>query len=324
MRFGSTLAEAGLDSWWSPAGVIRNLLEFCHMNLDLSWCTSIVIVTVGLKASMFYFWLKGQRGTIAMHNAQPEFQKVRKAMTEAKRRGDEYEEAMLNQEMMKMYMRKDISPFRQMLPLIVQAPIFMGMFFGLKGMSNAPIFSLQNEAVLWIPSLTVPDPYYIIPLFTAASFYGVMYFGSEGGRTLDSLGPILRRVMYSVPVVIAGATCWFPASIGIYFTASNLFSLSQAALITHPYFQKKLNVPKRIIHDVEALRSKEGFVKSVKKFWSDTKMTNEINRLQDPKQQEDAFRASGVGAIPKTYAYDPTLGPPPTTKSKLQPRKRRY
>ena len=71
-----------------------------------------------------------------------------------------------------LFMReKDISPFRSMLVPLVQAPIFMSMFFGLRGMTNVPVESMRLGGLWWFTDLTVPDPFYLLPLATSATMY---------------------------------------------------------------------------------------------------------------------------------------------------------
>lgn len=71
------------------------------------------------------------------------------------------------QEMMTFMKDKKMNPIANVLPPLAQAPLFISMFMGLRGMCNVPVESLREGGILWFVDLTVPDQYYLLPIITS-------------------------------------------------------------------------------------------------------------------------------------------------------------
>ena len=99
-----------------------------------------------------------------MNNNMPAMQALQEKITDARRRGDMFEMAQLTQELQKLSTAKGINPFKNMMPIAAQLPVFMSFFIGLRGMANCPVESLTTGGILWFENLTLTDPYYLLPL----------------------------------------------------------------------------------------------------------------------------------------------------------------
>lgn len=66
---------------------------------------------------------------------------------------------------------KNIGAFSTLLPMFAQTPIFLSMFWGLRGMTSAPVESMKTGGLLWFPDLTMADPYYILPLSISSTLF---------------------------------------------------------------------------------------------------------------------------------------------------------
>lgn len=92
-----------------------------------------------------------------------------------------------------------------------QAPVFISFFFALKGMANLPVDSMRHGGMYWFTDLTVPDPYYILPIITAGSLSLILQLGVDGPK-LANMG-ILRYIIQAIPIIILPFTVSFPGVI---------------------------------------------------------------------------------------------------------------
>ena len=77
-------------------------------------------------------------------------------------------------------------PFKTILPVCFQACFFTSMFFGIRGMCNAPVESMKTGGLHWFPDLTASDPFFALPLMTAATVGLQIYFNADGLNTANA------------------------------------------------------------------------------------------------------------------------------------------
>ena len=101
--------------------------------MGMEWYQAIAAATLCLRLLMFPVMLMSQRNMAHMNNNMPQMGALQEKITDARRRGDMYEMAQLTQELQMFTSKKGINPFKNVLPMCFQAPIFMSFFFGLRG-----------------------------------------------------------------------------------------------------------------------------------------------------------------------------------------------
>lgn len=79
-------------------------------------------------------------------------------------------------------MKTNSSMTAGMIPILVQAPLFMSFFLTLRAMTGYPVESMMTEGLLWFKDLTIPDPYYALPVLTSATLFMVIKMGVEYGK----------------------------------------------------------------------------------------------------------------------------------------------
>ena len=131
-------------------------------------------------------------------------------MSDARRRGDMYDSAVLGSEMQKFMKEKNINPFKNFIPIGFQLPIFMSMFLGLRGMANLPLESMMSGGLYWFQDLTIPDPFYILPLLTSTTLYLQIKLGVDGANA-QNVGPMIKQLLKVFPVIVFLMTMNFPA-----------------------------------------------------------------------------------------------------------------
>ncbi|MFA6311815.1 MAG: membrane protein insertase YidC, partial [Sterolibacterium sp.] len=130
--------------------------------------------------------------------------------------------ARLNQEMMELYKREKINPLGGCLPILVQIPVFIALYWVLLGtaeMRYAPWLG-------WIQDLSAQDPYYILPLLMGVT----MLVQTKLNPTPPD--PIQAKVMLFMPIVFTGMFLFMPAGLVLYWTVNNLLSIAQQWQIT--------------------------------------------------------------------------------------------
>ena len=178
----------GLASWW-PAGRMQYFMENVrsflfsfyipfncstfqlHIGLGLEWYQTIAVATLCMRLLMFPVMVIAQRNMANMNNNMPAMQALQEKITDARRRGDMFEMAQLTQELQKLSEKRGINPFKNMLPIAAQLPVFMSFFVGLRGMSNCPVESMSTGGILWFENLAMSDPYYLLPFLTCCTTY---------------------------------------------------------------------------------------------------------------------------------------------------------
>jgi YidC/Oxa1 family membrane protein insertase len=200
--------------------VCQFLLNF--MNLLHSWLhdygLAILALTTIIKLTLWPIQNKANRSMRQMAALSPKVQELR----------DKYKDdpTRMNQEMMKLYKQYGINPVGGCLPMMIQIPIFFGLF---KMLGQA--VELRNAKFLWVKDLSQPDtiahlpllgwPINIIPLCMAATQIWLMAMTPKTGD------PTQRRVMMFTPLIFLFICYNFAAALALYYTAQNLFSILQ-------------------------------------------------------------------------------------------------
>ena len=201
---------------FSPlTGVVGDALEFFY-SLGAPWWLSIVILTVIVRTLLFPLTVKQVKSMRAMQDLRPEMERIRAKYKDNKQKQQE--------EIMKLYQESGVNPFGSCLPLLVQLPIFITMFYVIKDFGYThPDFT--SGGILWFQDLSVQDPFYVLPILSAVT----MLAASE--ITSKHIDPQQRWLMRTLPVVFTVFLLTFPAGLFMYWITSNLVTLAQNYVI---------------------------------------------------------------------------------------------
>ena len=205
-----------LERVFSPlTNLLGSGLEFFHAQ-GLPWWLSIALLTVVVRTLLFPLTLKQVKSMRAMQDLKPEMDRLRSKYQDNRQKQQE--------ELMKLYQERKVNPLGGCLPLLVQMPIFITMFYVIRGFGTEhPDF--VTGGILWFQNLTQADPYYILPVLSAVT----MLAASE--ITAKNLEPQQRWMMRILPVVFTVFLLSFPAGLFMYWITSNLVTLIQNYLI---------------------------------------------------------------------------------------------
>ncbi|HSP57618.1 MAG TPA: membrane protein insertase YidC [Halomonas sp.] len=198
---------------WFIANPLFWLLEQIH-NLLGNWGWSIVVLTIVVKMALWPLSAKAYKSMGRMRKLGPEMQRLKEQY------GDDRQK--MSQEMMKFYQKEKINPLGGCLPILVQMPVFIALYWMLLEsveLRHAPF-------IFWIQDLSVKDPYFILPILMGAS----MFFQQQLNPTPPD--PMQAKIMKMLPIVFTFFFLWFPAGLVIYWVVNNVISIAQQYVIT--------------------------------------------------------------------------------------------
>jgi YidC/Oxa1 family membrane protein insertase len=184
------------------------VLQLLH-DLTGNWGWAIIGLTVLLKLAFFPLSAASYKSMAKMRVMTPKLMKLKET------HGDD--KARLNQEMMELYKREKVNPLGGCLPVLVQIPVFIALYWVLLGaveMRNAPWLG-------WITDLSIKDPLFILPIIMGVT----MLIQTKLNPTPPD--PIQAKVMMIMPIVFTGMFLFFPAGLVLYWTVNNLLSIAQ-------------------------------------------------------------------------------------------------
>lgn len=195
------------------ASPIYWLLELIH-RLVGNWGWSIILLTVVVKAIFFPLSAASYRSMAKMKVVTPKLMKIKEQFAHDRNR--------MNQEMMELYRKEKINPLGGCLPIMVQIPVFIALYWVLLGsveMRHAPW-------LLWIQDLSSKDPYYVLPIIMGVSTL------IQTRLNPTPPDPIQAKVMMAMPIIFTFMFLWFPSGLVLYWTTNNILSIAQQWQIT--------------------------------------------------------------------------------------------
>ncbi|MCB1678113.1 MAG: membrane protein insertase YidC [Halioglobus sp.] len=198
--------------WWIAQPLFW-LLTKIHALVG-NWGVAIILLTVLIKAAFFKLSATSYRSMANMRRVQPKMQEIREQYADDKQKQ--------SQAMMDLYRKEKINPLGGCLPVLVQMPVFIALYWVL--MESVEL--RHSPFILWIRDLSVMDPYFVLPLLMGAS----MWFMQKLNPPPPD--PMQARIMQWLPVVFTFFFLWFPAGLVLYWVVNNVLSMAQQYVIT--------------------------------------------------------------------------------------------
>ncbi|EJL6342031.1 membrane protein insertase YidC [Vibrio cholerae] len=189
-----------------------------------NWGVAIICLTFIVRGAM-YPLTKAQYTSMAkMRMLQPKLQAMRERIGDDRQR--------MSQEMMELYKKEKVNPLGGCLPILLQMPIFIALYWALMEsveLRHSPFFG-------WINDLSAQDPYYILPLLMGASMFVIQKMSPT---TITD--PMQQKIMTFMPVMFTFFFLWFPSGLVLYWLVSNIVTLIQQTLIYKALEKKGLH-----------------------------------------------------------------------------------
>lgn len=209
----------GLDltvdyGWLTVLGVPLFWLLSLFYSWVGNWGVAIILLTVVIKLAFFPLSAASYRSMAKMRVITPKLQRLRE------QHGDDRQR--MHQAMMEMYKTEKINPMGGCLPILVQIPVFIALYWVLL----ASVELRYAPFVLWIQDLSAPDPYYVLPIIMGIT----MVIQTKLNPVPPD--PIQARVMQIMPIAFSIFFFFFPAGLVLYWVVNNTLSIAQQWQIT--------------------------------------------------------------------------------------------
>jgi YidC/Oxa1 family membrane protein insertase len=205
---------------FSPVvNILGSVLLFFHQTVGAPWWLSIAMLTVVVRGLLFPLTVKQVKSMRSVQDLKPDMDRVRAQYQNNPQKQRE--------EMTKLYQERGVNPLGGCLPILVQMPIFIGIFYvirlfgGTPGRTEPKYPSFVDGGILWFQDLSHADPTYLLPIISAIT----MLCATE--ITLKNADPQQRWLMRLLPVGFTVFLISFPAGLFVYWITSNLVTLVQ-------------------------------------------------------------------------------------------------
>lgn len=197
--------------WW-VASPLYMLLKWIHSVVG-NWGLAIIGITILVKGALFHLNAKAFKSMAKMRKFGPEMARLKELY------GDDRQK--MSQEMMKLYQKEKINPLGGCLPILVQMPVFIALYWVLMEsveLRHAPFFG-------YIQDLSQMDPYFILPILM-----GVTMFIQQSLNPTPP-DPMQAKMMKMLPILFTFFFLWFPAGLVLYWLVNNILSIAQQWVI---------------------------------------------------------------------------------------------
>jgi len=198
--------------WW----VAQPLFWLLQLMFAIAgnWGWAIIMLTILVKLAFFPLSAASYRSMANMRKVAPKLTALREQYGEDRQK--------LSQEMMALYKKEKINPLGGCLPILVQMPVFIALYWVL--MESVEL--RQAPFMLWIEDLSLKDPFFILPLIMGGSMFIQMQLNPTPPD------PMQAKVMKLMPVIFTVFFLFFPAGLVLYWVVNNILSIAQQYYIT--------------------------------------------------------------------------------------------
>ena len=189
------------------------LLDFLHSLLG-NWGLAIIGVTIVVKALFFKLSAASYRSMANMRRVAPKLKSLKDQY------GDDRQK--MSQAMMELYKKEKINPLGGCLPILVQMPVFIALYWVILEsvqLRHAPF-------MFWITDLSVKDAYFVLPILMGISMFIQMQLNPAPPD------PMQAKIMKIMPIMMTIFFLWFPSGLVLYWLVNNILSISQQWVIT--------------------------------------------------------------------------------------------
>lgn len=235
-------AAAFEPSWWNLADQAVSGVQFLHDMSGLHYAGSIFTATMLLRFAILPVAINSQRAASRMAHLQPEL-KLMKDRFEALGTPSQAEQRSFADQMKALFKKYDVKPISTIAAPLLQAPLFIGMFFGMKKMPDIFTEQMSTGGIMWFTDLTVPDPTYVLPIICGVSFLTTIEAGKD--QMIDSnpqYGPVMVNAFRAMAVVMVPVITTFPAAMLCYWVPNNFFTLVQSVTLRNDFVRKQLGI----------------------------------------------------------------------------------
>jgi YidC/Oxa1 family membrane protein insertase len=290
--------------------ILQPLIDACQWVLEFwhgiigdgpnSWGWSIILLTFTVRIVILPLTFKGVKSMQRLQTLQPEIKKIQERYKDDKQR--------MNQEVMAFYQREKVNPLGSCMPLLLQIPFFISLFYLLRSdefkadiAANPGFFPIDDLAA------KVTDPVLLGTLI-------VLYVGTQLAASLVtaiSADPMQRRIMLALPFVFVIFIINFEAGLILYWITTNVWTIGQQLLVKKLYPKPVLDAEAAAETDAAKPARGKPVPAAAAVADGDTKGKADSGKAEKaPKKEKVAARSGGSGN------GGPSKAPPPSPRKK--------
>lgn len=203
--------------WLTPvANPLFWLLQKIH-SFTQNWGWAIIFLTFLVKLVFYPLSAASYKSMAKMKKLQPRMATLKERYSDHKQK--------FQQEMMKLYKTEKVNPAGGCLPILVQIPVFIALYWVLL----ESVELRQASFMGWLTDLSLPDPYFVLPIIMGVSMLAQHFLNPA------PVDPLQKKIMMALPFVFTIFFLWFPAGLVLYWVVNNLLSISQQYYITRKF-----------------------------------------------------------------------------------------
>ncbi len=236
----SDVEPIGYWSLW-PSDMAVKTISSVHELSGLPWWTTIIATTILVRIGLAYPAITAMQNTSRITKHKPELDAIMQ-----RQKSGNMDPKDAQQEILAFYKRYDVNPFKAFVPIILQMPVFVGMFLGLRKIGDY-YPDMSTGGAYWFSDLTAPDPSLLIPTpdvlnlsdvgilpaIAGAGFVATILAGSDGMEN-NPMGPNIKRFLIGLGCITPFVASQFPAGLLVYWVTNNSWSLGQSLLFKVP------------------------------------------------------------------------------------------
>jgi len=193
---------------------VLNVLLWMHERLNLAYGWVLIVFGIVVRILLWPLNQKAMESGIRMQAVAPLLKETQEKYKKDPER--------LQREMLRIYKEHKVNPFGGCLPMLLPMPVLLALFFVF-----ANTIAFRGVPFSWLPDLSRPDPYYIIPLLMGLSMFALSKVGQIGIPP----NPQTKMLLYFMPIFLTVLFLNFASGLNLYYAAQNIFSIPQQYLI---------------------------------------------------------------------------------------------
>jgi YidC/Oxa1 family membrane protein insertase len=192
-------------------GIIMTILTFLHDTLNIGYGWVLILFGVMMRIVLFPLNQKAMRAQLRNMAVQP---LIKEIQTKHKDNPEK-----LQKEMMKLYKDHGFNPLAGCLPMLLPWPVLIALFFVFQN-----TIELRGVPFLWLPDLSAPDPYFILPAFLGVSMFLLQFVSL---RSMPDQNPQMKMMMWIMPIMMVFIFFNLASGLNLYYATANIATLPQ-------------------------------------------------------------------------------------------------
>lgn len=275
------LESIGLaQTWYWPSDLVQHALEYVHVYTGLPWWGTIVTVTLMVRLALIPFYVKSSDTIARNSHIKPELDKINKQMMETTDMTEGQKVAMKRKKLLADNGIKN----RWLAAPMIQIPMAIGFFNGIRHMANFPVQGFQDQGILWFSDLTQADPYLGLQVITAAVLISFTRLGGETGA--QQFSPTMKKFFTIMPLLSIPATMNLSSAVVLYFAINGSFSVLQTLFLRNKWVRHKLNIADVVQHPVDPAQANKGIMETFRENMAKSREQAERKQRMQEKEME--------------------------------------